>query len=85
MSGSAAGLALHALRIYRFLFSALLGPACRFEPSCSRFAIEAIERLGLARGGRLALRRLGRCRPFGGSGYDPVPSYTDPRGMSDGS
>jgi hypothetical protein len=85
MSGSAAGFAVHALRIYRHLFSTLLAPACRFEPSCSCFAIEAIERLGLARGGWLALRRLGRCRPFGGSGYDPVPSRKNPRGMSDGS
>jgi putative membrane protein insertion efficiency factor len=46
---------------------------CRFEPSCSRYAYTAIERHGLIKGTWLAARRLLRCRPFGGSGYDPVP------------
>jgi hypothetical protein len=53
--------------------SALVGPACRFEPSCSAYAIEALSRYGAARGSWLAARRLCRCRPFGGHGYDPVP------------
>lgn len=52
---------------------------CRFTPSCSEYAREAVELHGAARGGWLALRRLGRCRPFGKSGYDPVPERHDHR------
>ena len=85
MSGFATALALGALRIYEHVLSGMLGPACRFEPSCSHFAAEAIKRMGLVRGTWLALRRLGRCHPFGGCGYDPVSSWVDPRGISDGS
>ncbi len=65
------------IAVYRTLISplavSLLGPACRFEPSCSRYASEAIARHGVVSGGRIALRRLLRCRPGGGWGYDPVP------------
>jgi uncharacterized protein len=53
--------------------SRMLPPTCRFAPSCSAYAIEAIERHGALSGGGLALRRLLRCNPWGGSGYDPVP------------
>jgi putative membrane protein insertion efficiency factor len=53
--------------------STVLPPSCRFQPSCSAYAIEAIRRYGAARGGWLALRRLLRCHPWGGSGLDPVP------------
>ena len=53
--------------------SAILPPSCRFTPSCSAYAIEALERYGAARGGWLAVKRIARCRPFGGRGYDPVP------------
>ena len=63
--------------LYRVLISpllaALFGPACRFEPTCSAYAREAICEHGIARGGWLTLRRLSRCRPAGGWGYDPVP------------
>ena len=66
-------LVLGLLRAYKAWISPLLPPACRYEPSCSRYAMEAIDRHGLRRGGWLALGRLGRCNPWGGSGYDPVP------------
>ena len=63
--------------LYRVLISPVLaawfGPACRFEPTCSAYAREAIYEHGIARGGWLTLRRLLRCRPAGGCGYDPVP------------
>jgi putative membrane protein insertion efficiency factor len=61
------------VRAYRWTVSPWLGPACRFEPTCSHYALEAIERHGAASGGWLAIRRLCRCHPIGGSGYDPVP------------
>ena len=61
------------VRIYQLLISPLLLPSCRFLPSCSDYAIEAIERHGPGRGLGLALWRLARCNPWGGSGYDPVP------------
>lgn len=64
---------LTALALYRVLVSPWLGPACRFEPSCSRYAAEAVARHGVVRGGALAARRMARCHPFGGCGYDPVP------------
>jgi uncharacterized protein len=53
--------------------SAVLPPTCRFQPSCSAYAIEALERHGAGRGGWLAMKRLARCHPFGGFGPDPVP------------
>jgi putative membrane protein insertion efficiency factor len=61
------------VRAYELALSPWLGPACRFDPSCSAYAIEALERHGALRGGWLALRRIGRCHPLGGLGYDPVP------------
>lgn len=64
---------LRLIRLYQVLVSPALGVACRYEPTCSHYAYEAIERHGAWRGTRLAASRLGRCRPGGGSGYDPVP------------
>lgn len=64
------------IRIYQLLLAPLLPPVCRFEPSCSRYSIDALRLHGPLRGGWLALRRIARCNPWGGSGFDPVP----PRG-----
>lgn len=61
------------VRLYRLVISPLLGCNCRFAPSCSAYALEALERHGALRGGWLALRRIVRCHPWGGSGWDPVP------------
>ncbi len=58
---------------YRLLFSPWVGHNCRYQPTCSAYALEALERHGALRGGWLALRRIGRCHPWGRSGYDPVP------------
>src|SRR5690242_12546134 len=62
-----------ALRLWQFLVSPLYGPTCRFYPSCSAYALEAVDRHGLVRGGWLAVRRLGRCHPWNPGGVDLVP------------
>jgi putative membrane protein insertion efficiency factor len=61
------------VRVWQIGPSAVMPPTCRFAPSCSAYAIEALERHGAFRGGWLTLKRLLRCHPWGGSGYDPVP------------
>lgn len=62
------------VRAYRLLLSPWLGSACRFEPSCSRYALQALERHGAAAGSYLTLRRLARCHPWCAGGLDPVPA-----------
>ena len=70
--------ALFALRFYKAYLSLLFAGACRFEPTCSRYAYEAIERFGVTRGSWMALKRLARCQPFSGKfGFDPVPDAGD--------
>ena len=78
------GLLIAAVRAYRLLVSPLLAPRCRYLPTCSEYAIEALRRHGALRGGLLALRRILRCHPWGGHGYDPVPPAppTTPRAGS---
>lgn len=61
------------VRFYQYCISPLLPPSCRFIPTCSAYAVEAVMLHGVLRGGWLTLRRLARCHPWGGSGYDPVP------------
>ena len=64
---------LALIRVYQLCISPLLGPNCRYLPTCSCYAREAIERHGACLGTWLALKRLARCHPWGGSGHDPVP------------
>lgn len=66
------------IRGYQILISPLLGPRCRFYPSCSHYALDAVRTHGALRGGWLALRRLGRCHPLNPGGYDPVPAAPQP-------
>lgn len=61
------------IRLYQYAISPHTPPSCRFTPTCSQYAIEAISRHGALKGGWLALKRIARCHPWGGSGYDPVP------------
>jgi uncharacterized protein len=83
--GRAVRAALFALSFYKAYLSVLFAGTCRYEPTCSRYAYEAIERFGLLRGGWLGLKRLLRCHPFSGRfGYDPVPEkWEEMRANSD--
>jgi hypothetical protein len=74
LSRTASAAAQGVVRAYQLLVSPLLPPSCRYLPTCSDYAIDALRRHGALRGGGLALRRLARCHPWGGSGYDPVPA-----------
>ena len=64
---------LAAIRGYQLFFSQMYTGSCRFVPSCSAYAVEAVERHGVLRGSLLSLKRLGRCRPLAKHGFDPVP------------
>ena len=67
-------LAAALIRLYQWTVSPLLGPACRFHPSCSQYALEALLRFGVLRGSVLAAKRLARCHPWHPGGFDPVPA-----------
>ena len=66
-------LLIAAVRLYQLTLSRILPPSCRFDPSCSAYAIGALRRHGAVKGGWLATKRICRCHPWGPSGYDPVP------------
>ncbi len=61
------------IRLYRAVFSPWVGFNCRYQPTCSAYALEALAEHGALRGGWMALKRIGRCNPWGSCGYDPVP------------
>ena len=65
--------ALQVIAFYQRFISPLSGPRCRFDPSCSAYGFESIETYGLAKGGWMATKRIGRCHPWNDGGYDPVP------------
>ena len=68
-----AAILIAIVRCYQWAISPWLGPRCRFDPTCSQYMITAIERYGAFRGGWLGIKRIFRCHPWGGTGYDPVP------------
>jgi putative membrane protein insertion efficiency factor len=68
-----ARLLIALIRVYQLTLSPLLGPVCRFEPSCSRYAAECLRRHGALRGSLLAIKRLSKCHPFHPGGHDPPP------------
>jgi uncharacterized protein len=61
------------IKLYQVTLSPLLGPKCRFTPSCSHYAVEALKKYGIFKGSWLAVKRISKCHPWGGHGYDPVP------------
>ena len=66
-------LLLKFVRFYQVAISPMLPPRCRYTPTCSQYAVEALQKHGACKGSMLTMRRVCRCHPFGGSGYDPVP------------
>lgn len=78
IAGALVRVLVASIRLYQVVLSPWLGPACRFHPTCSEYAIGAFRSHGMSRGAWLTLRRLARCHPMGGDGFDPVPE----RGIS---
>jgi len=73
------------IRVYQWTLSPLMGGQCRYEPSCSRYGVEAIDQYGAMRGGWMTIKRIARCHPFAKGGYDPVPpDSTEKTGMNQG-
>ncbi|MFV2002812.1 MAG: membrane protein insertion efficiency factor YidD [Paracoccaceae bacterium] len=72
------------IRAYRLLFSPWVGHGCRYQPTCSAYALEALQKHGALRGSWLAARRVGRCHPLGSDGYDPVPEAGHKSGNNSG-
>lgn len=80
LEGLPAAIIKGAIRLYQLTLSPIFGGGCRFDPSCSAYALEAIDRHGAWRGTRLACARLLRCHPFAAAGHDPVPGTDEPGG-----
>jgi putative membrane protein insertion efficiency factor len=77
-AGAVRALLLGLIRLYQLTLSPWLGTTCRYEPTCSKYAAEALTRFGIRRGLWLTVRRRGRCHPGGGAGYDPAPAAGGP-------
>ncbi|MFD2827346.1 MULTISPECIES: membrane protein insertion efficiency factor YidD [Leeuwenhoekiella] len=73
MKSLAKKILIFPIRIYQKFISPLLPPACRYEPTCSHYSVQAIEKHGPIKGTWLSIKRIASCNPWGGSGYDPVP------------
>lgn len=73
LGGALAAVLILPIRFYQLCISPMLGASCRFTPTCSQYAVEALRKHGPLKGSWLAVRRICRCHPWGGSGYDPVP------------
>ena len=71
--GLTAKIMLGLIRFYQYAVRPLIPPRCRYTPTCSQYALEAVKKYGALKGGWLAVKRIARCHPFGGSGHDPVP------------
>ena len=69
---------LFLIKVYQLTLSRVLGPSCRFEPSCSHYTATCIERFGALRGSWLGVKRIARCHPFNAGGYDPAPHPEHP-------
>ncbi|UCH66294.1 MAG: membrane protein insertion efficiency factor YidD [Ignavibacterium sp.] len=61
------------IKLYQLIISPLFPPSCRFVPTCSQYSLEALKKYGLLKGGWLTIKRIVKCHPWGGSGYDPIP------------
>lgn len=61
------------IRVYQYTLSPYIGRSCRYTPTCSHYSVEALQKYGIIKGGKLAVKRVSSCHPWGGSGYDPVP------------
>ncbi len=73
MSKAFSAILIFLVRIYQYTLSPLLGPSCRYSPTCSQYTVEALQVWGPLKGSVLAIKRIASCHPWGGSGYDPVP------------
>jgi hypothetical protein len=71
------------VRVYQYTISPLFPPTCRYNPTCSQYSVEAIKTWGAWKGGKMAIKRISSCHPWGGSGYDPVPRKKDVNNSSE--
>lgn len=65
--------AIGFIRVYQYTLSPYFGRSCRYSPTCSHYSVEALQKYGILKGGKMAVKRIASCHPWGGSGYDPVP------------